>query len=74
MSMARQQAEWAQTGVVAAAAHTAFGGGKFNPLLFIPPAFRPDAQEKTRPKTAEELESESKRAWAILDRVFGKKR
>lgn len=72
MARARLESEWAQTGVIAAAAHTAMGG-KFDPMRFIPPAYRAKAGTARR-KTAEELESESRIAWRCLDRFFGKRR
>ena len=70
MARAKLESEWARTGVIAAAASSAFGG-KFEPMKFIPPAYRPGVVA-AKPKTEAELESESKRAWRMLDRFFGK--
>lgn len=73
MAQARQEAEWARSGVIAAISAISFAGGRFDPMKFIPPAFRPKATVP-RKKTAAELESESRIAWRCLDQFFGKKR
>lgn len=71
MVQSRQKSEWFRTGIIAAAAKTALGG-KFRPLLFIPPSLRPEA-EPPKTKTKAEKESESRLAWLCLDRYFGGK-
>lgn len=71
MAKSRLQSEWARAGVIAAAANTAFGG-KFDPMQFIPPSYRPD-YIPPRPLTKAELESESRIAWRVVNQFFSKR-
>jgi len=70
MARAKLESEWARAGVIAAAAHTGMLGGKFEPLKFIPPAYHSHADPER--KSPEQRASESRLAWRMLDRFFGK--
>lgn len=69
MAMARERAEWTRSAV-----HTAilinrngFTKEPVSPVTLIPPQFRPPP-EPARERTPEQMESESRRAWKLLDR------
>lgn len=74
MAMARERAEWQRAAVAVAFTVNRSGMAReaMNPAEMIPAQFR--VAEVTRRKTAEEVESESRLAWHVLDTVFGGKK
>lgn len=73
MAEARQEADWLRAAIPTAWTinRLKWSGQAVSPLQIIPPCFRPPP-EPVRQLTPEELESESRRAWALLDSAFGK--
>jgi hypothetical protein len=63
---------WIRTSIGAAAARSAFGAA-VDPMAFVPPIYRLDARPQ-RTKTQEEIEVESRAAWAALDSFFRRRR
>ena len=70
MGLARQRAEWARTGVTVSWLVAAFTGKNIDPNKVIPPQFRPQKQPPPK-KSQAQIESESRRAWKLMERAFG---
>lgn len=73
MAEGRQRAEWLRVGIQTAWLVNRNGWTRepIDPLRVIPPQFRPPREERPE-KTAEQIEDESRRAWHVLDGVFGR--
>lgn len=74
MGEARNRAEWLRVGVAVSFVvnNSGFRSKPLSPLAVIPPPFRP-AEEPAPEKSPEQVEEENRRAWMVLDRVFGGK-
>jgi hypothetical protein len=74
MAAARQRSEWLRGAVLTAwlINRNGFTKDAVSPLQMIPPCFRPPP-EPPRKLTAEELESESRLAWNLLNTCFGRR-
>lgn len=71
MAMAKERSDWARTAVMTSWLIAAFNGQQIAPFKIIPPQFRPPLVPE-RAKSPEQRADESKRAWHVLDRYFGK--
>lgn len=72
MAAARQQAEWVRVGALVSWVNVAVWAKKpVDPRKVIPAAFRPKRRPRRRQLTPEELASESRRAWKLMDSFFG---
>jgi len=70
MALARQRAEWARTGVTVSWLVAAFSGKNIHPNKIIPKQFQPPQQPPPK-KSKAQIESESRRAWKLMERAFG---
>lgn len=70
MALARQRAEWARTGVTVSWVVAAFTGKNVHPNKVIPEQFRPPKEPKPQ-KSQAQIESESRRAWKLMEKAFG---
>lgn len=70
MAMAKQRAEWVRTGVMVSWLVAAFSGKNIHPNKVIPPQFRPPKPPPPQ-KSKVQIESESRRAWKLMERAFG---
>jgi hypothetical protein len=73
MAMGRQRAEWLRVGVMVAAIVNRNGWttDPLDPIAVIPPAYRPPAPPPF-PKSPDQAAVESKRAWHVVDKFFGR--
>jgi hypothetical protein len=74
MAAARQRSDWMRAAMTTAwlINRNGFTKEAVSPLQIIPPCFRPPP-EPARQLTPEELESESRLAWNLLDTCFGRR-
>jgi hypothetical protein len=75
MALARQRDEWARVGVTVAylVNHNGFTRQPIQPKDVIPAVFRLP-EPPAPPKSPEEVESESRRGWKLVDQFMRQKR